>query len=117
MPSSTCSITVPVEIIHDVDGFSHLWLLAWFHLNGARRKPLVRPPIGGPKRGVFATRAPHRPNPVGLTAVRLLRVRGRDLHVRGVDLIDGTPILDIKPYIPDYDAIDDATRGWLDSTG
>jgi len=106
---------VPVEILKDLSSFSHIWILSWFHLNGARRKPLVRPPIGGAKRGVFATRAPHRPNPMGLTVVRLMSVEGRVLHVHGVDLLDGTPVLDIKPYIPDYDAVVDASRGWLDA--
>jgi tRNA-Thr(GGU) m(6)t(6)A37 methyltransferase TsaA len=105
---------VPVEILRDLDTFSHVWLVSWLHLNGQRKKPLVRPPIGGVKRGVFATRAPHRVNALGLTAVRLCEVRGRCLHVRGIDLLDGTPILDIKPYIPEYDAIPDASRGWLD---
>ena len=105
---------LPVEFLQDLESFSHIWLLPWFHLNGHRKKPLVLPPRGGPKRGVLATRAPHRPNPLGLSVVRLLRVEGRILHVRGLDLINGTPILDIKPYIPDYDAIEGATRGWLE---
>ena len=74
----------------------------------------MRPPRGGPKRGVLGTRAPHRPNPLALAAVELLAVEDRVLHVRGIDLIDGTPILDIKPYIPDFDAIPEASRGWLE---
>ena len=97
----------------DLERFDRIWLVSWMHLNGPRRKPLVRPPRGGPKRGVFATRAPHRPNPIALSCVELLRVEGRVLHVRGLDLIDGTPILDIKPYIPDFDAFPGAARGWL----
>lgn len=98
--------------LQDLDEFDHLWLVSWFHLNGPRRKPLVRPPRGGPKRGVLSTRSPHRPNPIGLTAVRLLGVQGRTLTVSGIDLLDGTPILDIKPYVPGFDALE-ASDGWL----
>jgi len=105
------------EALRDLDTFSHIWLVSWLHLNGPRRKPLVRPPRGGPMRGVLSTRSPHRPNPIGLSAVRLLRVEGAVLHIRGVDLIDGTPVLDIKPYVPDFDAIEGASRGWLSPSG
>ncbi|MBX2800113.1 MAG: tRNA (N6-threonylcarbamoyladenosine(37)-N6)-methyltransferase TrmO [Myxococcales bacterium] len=101
------------DAVRDLDQFDHVWLVTWLHLNGKRRKPLVRPPRGGPQRGVLATRAPHRPNPVGISAVRLLRVEGLVLHVAGLDLIDGTPVLDVKPYIADFDALPDASRGWL----
>ena len=104
---------VQPEALRHLEQFDHLWLVTWFHLNGPLRKPMVRPPRGGPLRGVLATRAPHRPNPIGLSAVELLRVEGRVLHVRGVDLLDRTPVLDLKPYISDYDAIPDASRGWL----
>lgn len=102
------------EALRDLATFSHLWVVSWLHLNGPLRKPVVRTPRGGPARGVFATRAPHRPNPLGLSATTLVRVDGLVLHVRGLDLLDRTPVLDLKPYIPDYDRID-ATRGWLDS--
>lgn len=105
---------IPVEMIRDLERFSHIWLLPWFHLNGPRRRPLVRPPRGGPPRGALATRSPHRPNPLGLSAVRLLGISGRVLSVAQLDLLDGTPILDIKPYIPDYDAHPEASRGWLE---
>lgn len=104
---------VQPEALRDLDGFDYIWLISWFHLNGPRLKPLVSPPRGGPKRGVFSTRAPHRPNPIGLSCVRLLKIEGRTLFVDDLDLIDGTPILDIKPYIPDYDALPNAARGWL----
>ena len=74
-------------------------------------------PPRGPRvrRGVFATRSPDRPNPIGLSAVRLVRVDGCDLHVKGIDLIDGTPILDLKPYVPYADAFPDARAGWIDA--
>lgn len=100
--------------LNDLDGFDHVWILAWLHLNGPGHRPLVRPPRGGPKRGLFSTRAPHRPNPLGLSAVRLLGISERTLVVEDLDLLDGTPILDIKPYVPDFDAFPQACRGWLD---
>ncbi len=99
--------------LQDLAQFDHVWIIAWLHLNGPLRKPRVRPPRGGPLRGVLATRAPHRPNPLGLSAVELVGVDGLVLHLRGVDLLDRTPVLDIKPYIPAYDAIPAASPGWL----
>lgn len=101
------------EALTDLAGFDRIWLVSFMHLNGPRIKPMVKPPRGGPKRGVFATRAPHRPNPLALSCVELLAVNGRVLEVRGLDLIDGTPVLDIKPYIADFDAWPDAAQGWL----
>lgn len=107
---------VAPESLRHLETFDWIWIVSWFHLNGSRRRPLVRPPRGGEKRGVFATRSPHRPNPIGLSAVQLLGVEGTFVHVRGLDLLDGTPVLDIKPYIPDFDARPEARRGWLDGT-
>ncbi len=89
-----------------------LWVLFWFHKSpGWRAK--VRPPRAEKRRGVFATRSPHRPNPLGLSALELLRVDGLNLHVRGVDLLDGTPVLDIKPFVPYTDALFSGGPGWL----
>lgn len=104
---------VPVEAVRDLEGFTHLWVIAWLDRNQGWR-PTVKPPRG-PKvaRGVLATRAPHRPNPIGLSAVRLTGVEGLTLHLLGVDLLDGTPVLDIKPYVPYADAFPDAGLGWL----
>lgn len=99
--------------LKDLAGFSHIWLLFDFHHN-ADWKPLVLPPRGPhEKRGVFATRSPYRPNAIGLSAVELVRIEGRDLIVRATDLLDGTPILDIKPYVPYADSFADARVGWL----
>ena len=96
----------------DLDGFDRIWLLFWFHeAKGVRSK--VLPPRSDKKRGLFATRSPHRPNPVGMSAVRLVRVEGVVIHVRDLDLIDGTPIVDIKPYVPYADSFPDAKTGWL----
>ncbi|CAH2031559.1 tRNA (N6-threonylcarbamoyladenosine(37)-N6)-methyltransferase TrmO [Trichlorobacter ammonificans] len=99
--------------LQDLSGFDRLWLIFAFHLNEGW-KSTVKPPRGGPKRGVLATRSPHRPNAIGLSAVELLKVEGRILHLRGVDLLDGTPVLDIKPYVPYADAFPDAEAGWID---
>lgn len=105
------------QAVQDLAGFDYIWVLAWLHLN-EHWKPTVIPPRG-PKlrRGLFSTRSPHRPNPIGLSALRLLKVEGRVLHVRGIDLLDGTPVLDIKPYVPYADAFPDARAGWLDEIG
>lgn len=109
------------EALRGIEGYSHLWLLWGFHNNRrAEWSPTVRPPrLGGNRRvGVFATRSPIRPNPIGLTAVRLLRVEktgeGMVLVVAGADMQDGTPIYDIKPYIAYADAIPNARSGFVD---
>ncbi len=108
---------VPALALRDLLGFERIWLLTWMHLNGPGWPPLVRPPRGGPRRGIFATRAPHRPNPIGLSAVRLLGIEGTTLHVAGLDIIDGTPVLDVKPYVPYADAFPDAASGWVAESG
>lgn len=100
--------------LEDLGSWSHIWVLFWFDRAG-HWKPKVLPPRSETRRGVFATRAPHRPNPIGLSAVRLLGVEGLVLHVSGLDLLDGTPVLDIKPYVPYCDRIPTANNGWLDS--
>lgn len=96
----------------DLESWSHVWVLFWFHRNAGFR-PKVQPPRSAHKRGVFATRSPYRPNPIGLSLVRLQRVVGRVLHVLDVDMLDGTPVLDLKPYVPYTDAVPDASSGWL----
>ncbi len=108
------------EALRGIEGFSHLWLIWGFHdKNTDGWRPTVRPPrLGGNTRiGVFATRSPYRPNPIGLTSVRLLRVEktqneGMVLVVQGADLLDGTPVYDIKPYIPYTDSHTDALGGF-----
>lgn len=88
--------------LEGLEAFSHVWVVFVFHLNGnAAAKSKVHPPrCDGAKYGLFATRTPHRPNPIGLSLVEVEAVRGDTLHLRGVDLVDGTPVLDIKPYVP-----------------
>lgn len=99
--------------LRGIEGFSHLWLLFHFDRNSSW-KPLVLPPRAPSKVGVFASRAPYRPNAIGLSCVRLLGVRDRCLDIAAHDLLDGTPILDIKPYVAYADSIPDAKSGWLD---
>ncbi len=101
------------QALADLAGFSRIWLLYWFDRNGAW-KPKVKPPRGARKVGVFASRAPYRPNPIGLSCVELVGVEGLTLQVRGHDLLDGTPILDIKPYLPYADSFPEARCGWVD---
>ena len=105
---------VPEAAVRDLVGMERLWVLSYLDRSGTWGA-LVRPPRGPRvRRGLFATRSPDRPNPIGLSAVQLVRVEGLVLHVRGVDLLDGTPILDIKPYIPYADAFPASRAGWID---
>ncbi len=101
------------QALHDLEGFSHIWLIFQFHQNNDW-KPKVLPPRGTRKIGMFATRSPHRPNPIGMTAVKLCAIQGLSLTIEGHDLLDGTPILDIKPYLKYADAIPEAVSGWID---
>jgi tRNA-Thr(GGU) m(6)t(6)A37 methyltransferase TsaA len=97
--------------LQDIDGFSHLYVLWHFHrVDGYDLT--AHPPSDDRPHGVFATRSPRRPNPIGLTVVALLRREGTRLHVRGVDMLDGTPVLDIKPYLSSV-PVDEIRRGWL----
>lgn len=106
----------PEQALQGLEKFSHLWLVFVFHQNKtARYHAKVHPPrLGGESMGVFATRSPHRPNPIGLSLVELVRIEGDSLILAGADLVDGTPILDIKPYIPEIEAKPEARTGWLD---
>lgn len=96
----------------DLDGFTHLWLLTQLHERGAASMKIT-PFLDVQPRGVFATRSPRRPNPIGLSLVRLLRVERATLHIAEIDLLDGTPVLDIKPYVPLFDTRPDAAIGWF----
>lgn len=105
---------IPPEALRDLQGIERIWVLAYLHQSGTWG-PQVRPPRGARvRRSLFATRSPDRPNPIGLSAIELLRVEGTNLHVRGIDLLDGTPILDIKPYVPYADAFPESKAGWID---
>jgi len=104
----------PAAAFRDLAGFERIWLVFVFHRSEGW-KAEVRPPRGGGKRSVLATRSPHRPNAIGLSAVELVRVEEHALRVRGMDLLDGTPILDIKPYVPYADAFPTSRAGWIDA--
>jgi tRNA-Thr(GGU) m(6)t(6)A37 methyltransferase TsaA len=99
--------------LEDLSTFRYVWLLFWFDQAEGWR-PKVLPPRSEKRRGVFATRSPHRPNPIGMSLVELTGIEGLTLFVNGLDLLDGTPIVDIKPYIPYADSRADAGHGWLD---
>jgi tRNA (adenine37-N6)-methyltransferase len=107
--------TGPYEhALSDLHEWSHVWVLFWFHLN-TQWHAKVLPPRSTQKRGVFATRSPHRPNPLGMSVLTLRRVEGRTLHVSDVDMLDQTPVFDIKPYVAYTDAITHANGGWLET--
>ena len=101
--------------LRGIEGFERIWIVYELHLN-ERWHPLVQPPRADADRlGVFATRSPHRPNRIGLSCVCLLGVESSRLHVGQHDLLDGTPVLDIKPYVPYADAFPEARAGWIDA--
>lgn len=105
----------PEQALEGLEKFSHIWLVFVFHQNKVSRyHAKVHPPrLGGESMGVFATRSPHRPNPIGLSLVELVRIEGDSLILAGADLVDGTPILDIKPYLPEVESKPEARTGWL----
>lgn len=122
-PAGAAGVRGTVEIFEafreglmDLDGFSHILLLYVFHRSEGYTLRVV-PFMDTVARGLFATRAPRRPNPIGLSVVRLDDVKDGTLHVSNVDMLDGTPLLDIKPYVPEFDATCDVRTGWIEQTG
>jgi len=119
-PTGACGIKGTVEIfpeftegLKDLEGFSHVILLYHFH-RVQKSKLIVTPFMDSLAHGVFATRAPKRPNPIGLSIVKLLSIEQNILHVENVDIINGTPLLDIKPYVPEFDQHPADRVGWLE---
>ena len=100
--------------LEDLARWKRIWVIFWFHHNEGWRPKVLPPRSVTGRKGVFATRSPHRPNPIGMSAVRLERVEGLTLHILDADMLDGTPVLDLKPYIAYTDAHPDAGNGWLD---
>lgn len=98
--------------LKDITGFSHVILIYHFH-RSCKTKLHVRPYLDKATRGIFATRSPHRPNKIGISVVKLTGVRGNVFHVQGIDALDGTPLLDIKPYIPPFEKTMKTRIGWL----
>ncbi|MBI3258976.1 MAG: tRNA (N6-threonylcarbamoyladenosine(37)-N6)-methyltransferase TrmO [Ignavibacteriae bacterium] len=101
------------QALQDLEGFDRIWLVSWFHRNSTWKPKVLPPRSGRTKRGVFATRSPHRPNPIGLSVCTLQKINGLKLFVNDVDLLDGTPILDIKPYLPYSDSFPGSRSGWI----
>jgi tRNA-Thr(GGU) m(6)t(6)A37 methyltransferase TsaA len=122
-PAGAAGIGGTVEVhetyrpgLKDLDGFSHIMLLYLFHRSEGYQLQVV-PFMDTEPRGLFATRAPKRPNPIGVSVVRLERIEGTVLHVQDVDMLDGTPLLDIKPYVPEFDRPVHVRTGWLERVG
>jgi tRNA-Thr(GGU) m(6)t(6)A37 methyltransferase TsaA len=102
--------------LKDLEGFSHIILLYHFHRSHSFNLHVV-PFLDSKPRGLFATRAPKRPNSIGLSVVQLDRIENGILHIQNVDIIDGTPLLDIKPYVPEFDTQAEVRTGWLEKAG
>ena len=101
-----------IDGLQDLDGFSHIYLLYSFH-KATRTELLVTPFMDTERRGVFSTRSPLRPNHIGMSIVKLVRIEGNKVVVRAIDIIDGTPLLDIKPYVEKFDVVGESRSGWL----
>jgi tRNA (adenine37-N6)-methyltransferase len=101
--------------LQDLEGFSHLILVYYFH-QAKSPQLLVKPFLDDVKHGLFATRAPSRPNPIGISVVRLLGIHKNILEIENLDILDGTPLLDIKPYVPDFDRPGEVRIGWLEES-
>ena len=104
-----------IDGLQDIEGFSHIYLLYSFH-EATRTELIVTPFMDKQTRGVFATRSPLRPNHIGISIVKIKRVEGNKIVVEGVDILDGTPLLDIKPYIAKFDTVKESTSGWLQAS-
>jgi tRNA-Thr(GGU) m(6)t(6)A37 methyltransferase TsaA len=119
-PAGAAGVKGTVEVfedfhqgLKDLDGFSHIILLYCFHRSHSFNLHVV-PFMDSEPRGLFATRSPMRPNPIGLSVVRLANIENGVLHIRNVDILDGTPLIDIKPYVPEFDAQVEVRTGWLE---
>ena len=119
-PAAAKGIDATVEVLpeyaaglRDLEGFSHVILIYHFHLS-TKSLLSVKPYLDTEVHGVFATRAPSRPNPIGISVVRLVGIEDNILRIQGVDVVDGTPLLDIKPYVPEFDATKVERIGWLE---
>ena len=119
-PSGAKGINGTVEIfpdyaegLKDLEGFSHIILIYHFHLS-KKASLKVKPYLDDEVHGVFAMRGPSRPNPIGISTVHLLRIEGTTLYIQDVDIVDGTPLLDIKPYVPEFDRGEVQRTGWLE---
>lgn len=101
-----------IEGLDDLSGFSHMYLIYFFHLSHGYNLHVI-PFLDTTPRGLFATRAPKRPNPIGLSVVKINKINENIIEIENVDIIDGTPLLDIKPYVPEMDASENCKTGWI----
>ena len=122
-PTGAAGIRGTIEVfeefrpgLKDLDGFSHIILLYYFHRSDGFTLHVV-PFMDSEPRGLFATRAPKRPNPIGISVVRLDKIENGVPHIQNVDILDGTPLLDIKPYVPAFDSTGNIRTGWLEQSG
>lgn len=122
-PAGAAGIQGTVEVLpeyqdglKDLEGFSHIILLYHFHRSTDFMLEVI-PFLDSESRGVFATRAPRRPNPIGLSVVKLQKIEDNILHIENVDMLDGTPLLDVKPYVPEFDEQVSVRTGWLERAG
>jgi tRNA-Thr(GGU) m(6)t(6)A37 methyltransferase TsaA len=122
-PQAAVGTTARIELLpgrnfehalEDLERWELIWVIFWFHLNPGWRPKVLPPRSTTGRKGVFATRSPHRPNPLGMSVVRLERIEGLVLHIRDTDMLDGTPVLDLKPYVAYTDAHPGAGTGWLE---
>jgi tRNA-Thr(GGU) m(6)t(6)A37 methyltransferase TsaA len=120
-PSGAADVTGTIVIdkeyeqgLSDLEGFSHIILLYHFHQSKGY-KLIVKPFMDDHKRGLFSTRAPRRPNPIGLSIVQLVKRQGNTITVKGIDVLNGTPLIDIKPYVPKFDTKEVTAVGWLET--
>ncbi len=118
-PAGAQGITGSIELypqyipaLQDLDGFSHIYVLYHFHKSRGW-KPMVIPFLDKQERGLFSTRAPHRPNPIGLSVLKIDAIVDNRIQVSNVDILDSTPLLDIKPYVPQFDGVEDVRIGWV----
>jgi tRNA (adenine37-N6)-methyltransferase len=119
-PKSAKGIKGTIEIfpeyskgLNDLGGFSHIILIYHFHL-AKKSSLIVKPFMDDKSHGIFAIRGPSRPNPIGISIVRLIKIKGNILYVQDLDIVDGTPLLDIKPYVPEFDKTEVTKIGWLE---
>jgi tRNA-Thr(GGU) m(6)t(6)A37 methyltransferase TsaA len=102
-----------IDGLQDLEGFSHIFLIYHFHLS-KKTSLIVKPFMDDNDHGIFSVRAPSRPNPIGISIVRLDKIDGNILYIKDVDIVDGTPLLDIKPYVKEFDVRTDTRNGWLE---
>jgi tRNA (adenine37-N6)-methyltransferase len=102
--------------LDDIEGFERIWLIYWMDRTGPF-KPRVLPYRDTAEHGLFATRSPNRPNPIGISVVRFIRREGAKLFIADMDILDGTPLLDIKPYVPEFDCHLNSRAGWFEKAG